>query len=185
MKIILLFLASFLLQACVGASYMTSHEGLCFDSERNEYQKPPVFKSFAYGYSSENEADPGNQFQLKSENFEIVSNCYKERLVSFFPAFVIPLPPLIPLFGSGSGSIDQAIELTINGTNELNYQVSIQSNGATHKPVKINENNYEFELVCSTINDDSLVRLKGINNTFEIKLELIKTYNIGWGWLSA
>jgi hypothetical protein len=186
MKIILLSITLFLLQACVGASYMTSHEGLHFDSESNEYRKPPEFKSFANGYSSENEADPGNLFQLKSENLEIVSNCYKERIVSIFPAFVIPLPPLIPLFGSGSGSTRQTIGLTINGSNQHQYEiVSIRTSGVTYQPVKIHDSNYKFELVCNSLNENSVVVVKGIKGTFEIKLEFIKTYNIGWGWLSA
>jgi hypothetical protein len=186
MKIIILFITLFLLQACVGASYITSHEGLYFDSEKNEYKRPPEFKSFANGYSSENETDPGNLFQLKSENVEIVSNCYKERLVSIFPAFVIPLPPLIPLFGSGSGYTSQDIELTVNGSNHHQYEiVSIRTNGVTYQPIKIHDSNYKFKLVCNSLNDNSVVVVKGIEGTLEIKLEFIKTYNYGWGWLSA
>lgn len=186
MKIILLFITLSLLQGCVGGSYLSSHEGLHFDSERNEYKKPSEFKSFAYGYSSASEADPGNLFQLKSENLELVSNCSKSRFVSFFPAFVIPLPPVIPLFGSGSGSIDETIKLTINGSNQHQYEIaSIHISRVTYLPVKIYDSHYEFELPCNSLNDNSILKVKGINDEFEVKLEFIKTYNIGWVWLSA
>jgi hypothetical protein len=93
---------------------------------------------------------------------------------------------LIPLFVSGSGSTSQAIEGTVNGSNQHQYEiVSIRRNGVTYQPIEIHDSNYKFKLVCNSLNENSVVVVKGIDGSLEIKLQFIKTYNFGWGWLSA
>jgi hypothetical protein len=186
MKIILILAISISLQACVGASFITSHEGLRLNSPNNSYVKPPEFESIADGYSSSNVGDPGNPVHLDSGDIEIVSNCYKERVVSFFPAIIIPLPPLIPAFGSGRGTLDTNIELTMSGDNKSGYSIeSIFSNGEYAKAIKSGNNIYKFYLNCREVSDEGKIILKSKGNSIDINLEYIKTYNFMWGWLSA
>jgi hypothetical protein len=186
MKIIIFIALCCLLQSCVGGSFLTSHEGIQINSKANLYVQKSEFKSIANGYSSSSIKDPGNPVVLENGNIEIRANCYRERLVSFSPSIIIPLPPFIPAFGSGKGSVNSKIELTLIAKNGSNAKIeSIKSNNAIHVPVEEKNGIYTFGVMCTDVSDDAIVNLKGGETLHEVHIKYIKTYNFGWGWLSA
>lgn len=186
MRKFLLCLGCIFLQSCIGGSLLVSHEGIQLSSKYNSYVRPPDFESFLNGYSTANLKDPGNPLHLENGGIEVKSNCYKERLVSFSPSVIIPFPPLFPAFGSGEGTVNNNIEITVIAKNDTAASVeSISTNNKIYAPIEIKNNIYFFDIPCKKIDSDGVVHLKGSKNSYKIKIKFIKTYNFGWMWLSA
>lgn len=186
MKIILFIGLCCLLPACVGGSFLTSHEGIQINSKANLHVQKSEFESIANGYSSSSIKDPGNPVVLENGNIEIRANCYRERLVSFSPSIIIPFLPFIPAFGSGKGSVNSKIELTLIAKNGSTAKIeSIKSNNTIHTPIEEKNGVYTFRLMCTEVTDNAIVNLNGGETLHEVHIKYIRTYNFGWGWISA
>jgi len=176
------------LQGCIGATAMTSHEGIQLSSQYNEYVKEPEFENIGQGYSTANKNDPGYPMHYRNGDIEveIQANCINNMIVSVIPSLIVPLPPIIPLF---VGSNDVANEnLALNQYGCLSNDTTIESieyGGKTYKPEKVKYCRYDFSLKCSELTEGGVINLKSESREISIDIIYKKTYNLIWGWLGA
>ncbi|MGH1441617.1 MAG: hypothetical protein ACRBBR_16000, partial [Cellvibrionaceae bacterium] len=135
MKKIIVVMLGLILQACVGASFLVSHEGLYLHGSVEANKRDPGFKSILHGYMSKNINDPGNTVSLENSSVEVSSNCYKQELVSVFPSFIVPLPPIIPFFGLMEGNIDSPLIVNLSSCKANEYRVKyVEINKKLYQP---------------------------------------------------
>ena len=169
-------------------SYFGGNEGLHLDADANTFKVPREYNSILEGYSSADKNDPGQPIELQSndERFLIQANCLREKAYSFSPAVIIPLPPIIPLFGLGSGSVEENVNITVSMCTENAYIIESIIIGATvHRPISTDNCSYKFKLMCNEIPDGTVIIASDGDKEVEIKVRYIKTLTFGWGWLGA
>lgn len=184
MKYILLL--SLLLQGCIGVSFISSHEGVKLNNPENTYTRPPHYQSLSFGYFSADDSDPGLPIALEGGRLLLSSNCLNERMVSIFPSFIIPFPPLIPLFGNGEGSLTDSVVITLDGEMANKYIIqSINSSDTELMPEKIEKNSYFFGVTCRELSGYDDLILSDQSKEITINIKFKKTYNFGWFWLGS
>ena len=176
------------LQGCVGATAMTSHEGIQLSSKYNEYVKEPEFENIGQGYSTANKNDPGYPVHYRNGGIEveIQASCINNMIVSVIPSVIVPLPPIIPLFVGSNDVANENLVLNQYGCLSSNFAVeSIEYGGTTYKPTKVAYCRYDFPIKCSELTGGGIILLKGESREISIDIVYKKTYNLIWGWLGA
>lgn len=172
----------------MGFSYLGAKEGWHLDSENNEFKVPSHFESILQGYSSESEKNPGHPVKIDAgDRFHLIkANCLKESAYSFSPAFIVPLPPVIPLFGVGSGSVNERVIVTVEECGKDSYVINgISASGVIYEPISVDNCSYRFDISCNDVKSGVIILEAKDHEKVEINFNYIKKLIYGWGWLGA
>jgi hypothetical protein len=168
------------LSGCVGLSFVSSDEGLNLQHPGNQHKRTDYLFP---DYKSQDDSDPGNRVVLKS-GIEISTDCYSEKLLTFMPSIIVPLPPVIPLFLSGPkwpGRL--AVLIKAPGPIE---NVTLQVDGGQLLPVESKPGAYSFAVACENLKGHPATLRFAHGGTTEITLLIYKkTRNFGWAWLGG
>jgi len=168
------------LSGCVGLSFVSNNEGLYLEhsenkSKRNDYIFPD--------YSTEDDSDPGNRVVLTS-GIEISTNCYSEKLLSFMPSIVVPLPPVIPWFSSDPKWPDELL-VFVKGKTHIE-EVILESNGRQRRPTELRPGVYRFDISCASLRGyPATLQFTHGGRIEPIRLIYKKVRNFGWTWIGG
>lgn len=169
-----------MLAGCVGMSYVARSEGIAFDY--TALQAPYLASGF--GFASVGPKDPGNKVMFEDKS-QLSSNCYQEDMVSVMPAFIVPLPPLIPLFPSRAQLPAHIVFSFTNAPQVEAFKLSVDTEELA--PTEVKDGQVRFDLACAALQDKAAAVTFHFANgaRHQIPLQYKKAHAFGFFWLGS